>query len=61
MIRLQTYNSASDHLYVTCCNCKEKMIWNKASEVGWVADEKGKPFEAYYCPQCLKERESNAQ
>ena len=53
MITLKTEDGSSGMLQVRCCHCKQSMKWNDAASQGWVADENGKPFEVYYCPQCL--------
>lgn len=45
--------SSKSIIDVRCCHCGAIAPWNKASEWGWKADEKGKAFVSYYCAKCL--------
>ena len=44
---------ACGSVYIRCVVTGATAAWNRAAELGWVLDRKGKPFQAYYSPEGL--------
>ena len=40
-------------VYILCAVTGATVAWNRAAELGWVLDRKGKAFQAYYSPEGL--------